>query len=55
MPHILHRDASARLGIAGKDKHGLHSCNMTHRFIGHRQSRRPQDMVAYQDIGQGMQ
>ena len=52
MTHILHLDASARPGLAGKDQHGSHSRNLSHRFISQWQARRPQDVVAYRDIGQ---
>ncbi|GEN29742.1 FMN-dependent NADH-azoreductase [Halovibrio variabilis] len=52
MPHILQLDASARPGIAGKDKHGSHSRNLTQQFITQWQSNRPQDTVTYRDIGQ---
>lgn len=52
MPHILHIDASARPGLAGKDLHGSHSRNLTHQFVTQWQARRPQDRVTYRDIGQ---
>ena len=54
MTHILHLDASARPGLAGKDQHGSHSRNLSHRFISRWQARRPQDVVTYRDIGQGV-
>lgn len=47
MTHILHLDASARPGLAGKDLHGSHSRNLSHRFISQWQARRPQDVVTY--------
>lgn len=52
MPHLLHLDASARPGLAGKDEHGSHSRNLTHRFVSQWLSRRAQDSVTYRDIGQ---
>ncbi|EHA16872.1 MULTISPECIES: FMN-dependent NADH-azoreductase [unclassified Halomonas] len=52
MSHILHIDASARPGIAGKDEHGSHSRHLSQRFINHWQSSRPKDTVTYRDIGQ---
>ncbi|PCC98324.1 FMN-dependent NADH-azoreductase [Halopseudomonas pelagia] len=52
MPHILHIDASARPGFAGKDNHGSHSRNLSHRFVSQWQSRRAQDSLTYRDIGQ---
>ncbi|WOD09899.1 NAD(P)H-dependent oxidoreductase [Pseudomonas sp. NyZ704] len=52
MPHILHIDASARPGFAGKDSHGSHSRNLSHRFVSQWQSRRAQDSITYRDIGQ---
>lgn len=52
MPHILHIDASARPGLAGKDLHGSHSRHLTHQFVSQWQARRPQDEVTYRDIGQ---
>lgn len=52
MTHILQLDASARPGLAGKDEHGSHSRNLTHRFVSQWQARRPTDTVTYRDIGQ---
>jgi len=52
MTHILHIDASARPGIAGTDNHGSHSRHLTYQFVSQWQSSRPQDTVAYRDIGQ---
>lgn len=52
MAHLLHLDASARPGLAGKDAHGSHSRNLTHRFVSQWQSRRAKDSVTYRDIGQ---
>lgn len=52
MPHILHIDASARPGFAGKDNHGSHSRSLSHRFVSQWQSRRAQDSITYRDIGQ---
>lgn len=52
MPHILHLDASARPGLAGKDQHGSHSRNLTQRFVSQWLARRAQDSLTYRDIGQ---
>lgn len=52
MPHILHLDASARPGLAGKDLHGSHSRNLTQRFVSQWLARRGQDSLTYRDIGQ---
>ncbi|MGB4075370.1 FMN-dependent NADH-azoreductase [Pseudomonas sp.] len=52
MPHILHLDASARPGLAGKDQHGSHSRNLTQRFVSQWLARRAQDSLSYRDIGQ---
>jgi FMN-dependent NADH-azoreductase len=52
MPHILHLDASARPGLAGKDQHGSHSRNLSQRFVSQWLARRTQDSLTYRDIGQ---
>lgn len=52
MPHILHLDASARPGLAGKDQHGSHSRNLSQRFVSQWLARRAQDALTYRDIGQ---
>ncbi|MGP5017358.1 FMN-dependent NADH-azoreductase [Vreelandella alkaliphila] len=52
MAHILHIDASARPGIAGKDNHGSHSRYLTYQFVSQWQFDRPQDTLTYRDIGQ---
>lgn len=52
MTHILHLDASARPGLAGRDAHGSHSRNLTHRFVSQWKARKPTDTVVYRDIGQ---
>ena len=52
MPHILHLDASARPGLAGKDQHGSHSRNLSQRFVSQWLARRGQDNLTYRDIGQ---
>lgn len=52
MPHLLHLDASARPGLAGKDLHGSHSRNLSQRFVSQWLARRAQDSVTYRDIGQ---
>ncbi|MCI0915936.1 NAD(P)H-dependent oxidoreductase [Pseudomonas stutzeri] len=52
MTHLLHLDASARPGLAGKDEHGSHSRHLGHRFVSQWLARRAQDSVTYRDIGQ---
>jgi FMN-dependent NADH-azoreductase len=52
MPHILHLDASARPGLAGKDQHGSHSRNLSQRFVTQWLARCGQDSLTYRDIGQ---
>lgn len=52
MPHLLHLDASARPGLAGKDLHGSHSRNLSQRFVSQWLARHAQDSVTYRDIGQ---
>jgi FMN-dependent NADH-azoreductase len=52
MPHILHLDASARPGLAGKDLHGSHSRNLSQRFVSQWLAHRAQDSLTYRDIGQ---
>lgn len=52
MTHLLHLDASARPGLAGKDTHGSHSRNLTHRFVSQWRAHRTQDSITYRDIGQ---
>ncbi|MFV0456763.1 MAG: FMN-dependent NADH-azoreductase [Pseudomonas sp.] len=52
MTHLLHLDASARPGLAGKDAHGSHSRNLSQRFVSQWLSRSMQDSVIYRDIGQ---
>lgn len=52
MRHLLHLDASARPGLAGKDAHGSHSRNLSQRFVSQWLSRNTQDSVTYRDIGQ---
>jgi FMN-dependent NADH-azoreductase len=52
MPHILHLDASARPGLAGKDQHGSHSRNLSQCFVSQWLARRAQDALTYRDIGQ---
>ncbi|CAM5245623.1 FMN dependent NADH:quinone oxidoreductase OS=Stutzerimonas stutzeri OX=316 GN=azoR PE=3 SV=1 [Stutzerimonas stutzeri] len=43
MTHLLHLDASARPGLAGKDEHGSHSRHLSQRFVSQWLARRPQD------------
>lgn len=52
MTHLLHLDASARPGLAGKDAHGSHSRNLSQRFVSQWLARRAQDSLTYRDIGQ---
>ena len=52
MTQILHLDTSARPGLAGKDEHGSHSRNLTHRFVSQWRARRAQDAIVHRDIGQ---
>lgn len=52
MPHLLHLDASARPGLAGKDLHGSHSRNLSQRFVSQWLASRAQDSLTYRDIGQ---
>lgn len=52
MTHLLHLDASARPGLAGKDDHGSHSRNLSHRFVSQWRAHRAQDSIVYRDIGQ---
>ncbi|MBF0674854.1 NAD(P)H-dependent oxidoreductase [Pseudomonas sp.] len=52
MTHLLHLDASARPGLAGKDAHGSHSRNLSQRFVSQWLTRRPHDSLTYRDIGQ---
>lgn len=52
MTHLLHLDASARPGFAGKDEHGSHSRKLTHRFVSQWLAGCSQDRVTYRDIGQ---
>lgn len=52
MTHLLHLDASARPGLAGKDTHGSHSRTLTHRFVSQWHARHAQVSITYRDIGQ---
>lgn len=52
MTHLLHLDASARPGFAGKDEHGSHSRHLSHRFVSQWRAHRSQDSLTYRDIGQ---
>ncbi|MCQ4281180.1 NAD(P)H-dependent oxidoreductase [Pseudomonas stutzeri] len=52
MTHLLHLDASARPGLAGRDEHGSHSRHLSHRFVSQWRAHRAQDSVTYRDIGQ---
>jgi FMN-dependent NADH-azoreductase len=51
MTRLLHLDASARPGLAGKDEHGSHSRNLSHRFVSQWRAQRAQDSITYRDIG----
>lgn len=50
--HILQIDASARPGLSGIDPRGSHTRRLTHRFVERWQAARPQDILAYRDVGQ---
>lgn len=50
--HILQIDASARPGLSGIDPRGSHTRRLTHRFVERWQAARPQDTLAYRDVGQ---
>lgn len=50
--HILQIDASARSGLSGIDPRGSHTRRLTHRFVERWQAARPQDILAYRDVGQ---
>jgi len=50
--NILQIDASARPGLSGIDPRGSHPRRLTRRFIERWQEARPQDSVAYRDVGQ---
>lgn len=49
--HLLHLDASARPGRAGEHPHGSQTRRLTHRFVTRWRATRPQDTLAYRDIG----
>lgn len=48
---ILHIDSSARPGLSGRDRHGSHSRRLSGRFVRRWSDARPQDPVAYRDVG----
>ncbi|QCB53517.1 NAD(P)H dehydrogenase [Sphingopyxis sp. PAMC25046] len=48
---ILHIDSSARPGLSGRDRHGSHSRRLSERFVRRWSDARPQDRVAYRDVG----
>ena len=47
MTHLMHLDASARPGLAGKDEHGSHSRNLSQRFVSQWAARRAQDGIVF--------
>lgn len=47
---ILHIDASARLGISGRDPHGSHTRRLSQRFVDQWKSLRPGDQVLRRDV-----
>ena len=51
MTHLLHIDASARPGRAGQHAHGSHTRALSHQFVARWRIARPQDSVAYRDVG----
>lgn len=50
--NLLHLDASARAGRSGQDPHGSHTRRLSHRFVERWRLARPDDAVAYRDVGQ---
>jgi len=50
--NILHIDASARPGRSGIDAHGSHTRRLSARFVERWREARPDDRVAYLDVGQ---
>jgi FMN-dependent NADH-azoreductase len=48
---ILHIDSSARPGLSGQDRHGSHSRRLSERFVRRWAHARPQDRIAYRDVG----
>lgn len=48
--HLLHIDASARLGRSDAVAHGSHSRRLSHRFVTRWQSLRPDDGVIRRDV-----
>lgn len=48
---ILHIDSSARPGLSGQDRHGSHSRRLSGRFVQRWSHARPQDPIAYRDVG----
>lgn len=49
--HVLHIDASARLGVSGIDPHGSHTRRLTRRFVDRWRALRPADRVIHRDLG----
>ncbi|KLJ00801.1 NAD(P)H-dependent oxidoreductase [Luteimonas sp. FCS-9] len=52
MISLLHIDGSARTGRSGEDSHGSHTRRLGARFVARWRRRRPDDHVAYRDVGQ---
>jgi FMN-dependent NADH-azoreductase len=48
--HLLHIDASARLGVSGIHPHGSNTRRLTQHFVDRWSSVRPQDQVIYRDL-----
>lgn len=48
--HLLHIDASARLGVSGIDPHGSHTRRLTRHFVDRWRAVRPADRVIYRDL-----
>jgi FMN-dependent NADH-azoreductase len=51
---ILHIDASARLGISGRDPHGSHTRRLSLHFVEKWQALRPQDKILRRDLARQM-
>ncbi|MFJ7441329.1 FMN-dependent NADH-azoreductase [Methylorubrum thiocyanatum] len=49
--HLLHIDASARIGLSGRDRHGSQTRRLSRRFIDRWATMRPMDPVTYRDVG----
>ena len=52
MFRLLHLDASARPGRSDQRPHGSHTRRLSARFVARWKALRPQDPIAYRDVGQ---